>query len=98
MTGDRSFSHRWDRLLWELLGAVELTYHPLLVVSLLAVADVGLSQVPVITLSPVAVQATGRGIPVTRFLGGIVAVDLLGDLFGVYVAGLLPVAWSGRDE
>lgn len=90
-------SSRDDRLLWNLLGLVELTYHPLLAIAaLLAVGDV-VSPVPAVTFDPLSVTGSGQGLPITTVLAVVVLVDLASDVLGVYATGWT-VASSEDDE
>lgn len=72
-----------EELLWNLLGVVELTYHPALAVALLLAIQVAVSPVPVVTLDPVSVAVAGKGVPVTTLLVGVAVVDLATDAVGV---------------
>jgi hypothetical protein len=94
---DDSVHNRGDRLLWNLLGVVELTYHPALAVAVLLAVNAVVSPVPVVTFDPLSVAATGRGLPITTALAVVVLVDLAGDVVGVYATGWA-VAWRDGDE
>ena len=72
-----------EELLWNLLGVVELTYHPALAVALLLAIQVAVSPVPVVTLDPVSVAVAGKGVSVTTLLVGVAVVDLATDAVGV---------------
>lgn len=73
-----------EEFLWNLLGVIELTYHPALAVAFLLGIETVVSSVPVVTLDPVSIAITGGGIPVTTLLAGVVLVDLATDAVGVY--------------
>lgn len=81
--------------LWNLLGIVELTYHPALAVALLFAIDMAVSTVPVVTLDPVSVAITAEGIPVTTLLAGVALVDLVSDAVRVYTTEWVT---TGRDH
>ena len=72
-----------EELLWNLLGVVELTYHPALAVAFLLAIQVAVSPVPVVTLDPVSVAVAGKGVSVTTLLVGVAVVDLATDAVGV---------------
>lgn len=93
---DDAFRTRGDDRLWDLLGAIELTYHPLLAVALLAGIEAAVSPVPSLALDPFSV-GFGGGIPVTRFLEGVVLVDLLDDVVGAYAGGWFGAASVGGE-
>jgi len=76
-----------DHLLWNLLGVVELTYHPALAIAALLAVNALVSPVPAVTFDPVSITVSGQGLPVTTALAGVVLVDLAGDILGVYVTG-----------
>ena len=78
-----------DEFLYDLLGVVELTYHPAVTVAFLLALDAAVSPVPVITLDPVSVAAAGEGVPVTTLLAGVALVDMCSDAVGVYAT-----AWA----
>lgn len=93
MTDDAVFPD--EEFLWDLLGIIELTYHPVLVVALLFGIEAALSSVPVVTLDPVSVAITAEGIPVTTLLAGVALVDLATDAAGVYTTEWVT---AGRDR
>lgn len=81
-----------DQRLWNLLGVVELTYHPALAVALLLAADV-VSPVPAVVFDPLSITVTGRGLPITTLFAAVAVVDLISDAVGVYATD-----WTGRWE
>lgn len=89
--------NRGDKLLWNLLGIVELTYHPALAIAALVVVNAVVSPVPVVTFDPLSVAATGEGLPITTAFAAVVLVDLAGDAAGVYATGWT-AAWRDGDE
>ena len=84
-----------EEFLWNLLGIVELTYHPALAVAILFAIDMAVSPVPVVTLDPVSVAVTAEGIPVTTLLAGVALVDLGSDAVRVTTTEWVT---AGRDQ
>jgi hypothetical protein len=84
-----------EELLWNLLGVVELTYHPTLAVAFLLAIEAAVSPVPVVTLDPVSVAVTGKGVPVTTLLAGVAVVDLATDAVGVYTTEWVTTGRTG---
>ncbi|MFB6184845.1 MAG: hypothetical protein ABEI96_09850 [Haloarculaceae archaeon] len=87
MTSVRWPWHRWDAPVWQLLGVIELTYHPAVAVAVLAALDAVVSPLPVVALRPFAVSLGGDGVSLVRVLEGVVLVDFLADVVAVYVVG-----------
>lgn len=86
-----------DQLLWNLLGVVEITYHPALAVAVLLAVDAVMSPVPAVTFDPLAITVTGQGLPVTRMFAVVALVELASDIAGVYGTSWT-VTWGDGDE
>jgi len=98
---DDAFRIRGDDRLWDLLGAIELTYHPVLAIALLAGIEAIVSPVPSLVFDPFSIAiGGGGGIPLTRFFAGIVLVDLLDDVMVAHATGWFgaPSTVEGSDE
>lgn len=86
-----------DRFLWNLLGVVELTYHPALAVAVLLAVNAVVSPVPAVTFDPLAITATDQGLPLTTVFAVVVLVDMVSDVLDVYTTGWT-VAVGDGDE
>lgn len=76
-----------DQRLWNLLGVVELTYHPALAIAALLAVNALVSPVPAVTFDPLSITVSGQGLPITTALAGVVLVDLASDVLAVYATG-----------
>lgn len=86
-----------DERLWNMLGVIELTYHPALAVAVLLAVNVVVSPVPVVTFDPLSIAASGQGLPITTVFAVVVLVDMASDIASVYATGWA-VAQRDDDE
>ncbi|MFB6228352.1 MAG: hypothetical protein ABEH88_07265 [Halobacteriales archaeon] len=89
--------NRGDELLWNMLGVVELTYHPALAVAVLLVVNVVVSPVPVVRFDPLSIAVSGQGLPITTLFAVVVLVDMASDVAGVWVTDWAVVRRDGDE-
>lgn len=88
----------WRTLrVWDLLGIVELVFHPALALALLAGVGLLVSPMPAVRFDPVSVTTGGGGVPLTWLLGGVVVVDFVADAAQVVTTEWF-LAPSERDD
>lgn len=74
-----------DVTTYDLLGGVEVTYHPILALLVVTAVHLLAAPVPGVTLAPVGLSSEGT--PLTLLVAAVVVVDLLSDLLSLSIRG-----------
>jgi hypothetical protein len=91
---------RLDRIVYAVLGVVEISYYPAVALAVLLTVEAVVSPIPAVALSPPGITLADRGLAVTALLEVAVVVAFVHDLLALIARGELTMdsPGSGTDE